>query len=340
MARRISCEQISPLLSAYLDGELSKAERQSVEWHLRECEACRGELRELEKAKKFALQLGEIQPPISLRQKIMARVEKEKECETVRPLLGAYLDEEIVEAERKHIELHLIRCADCRKELEATKKVREILRTLPEVELPSYSRARIYASIQRRPVFVRRFALGFATLAAAASLVFFALPLHRPTPPPHVPIIAQQSAPSTISQTEPLLPKGAKSSTKAVVPGYRKPTLAVIPSVASPREEQPITITPPVKEEEEKLVIGETRPVVLPQPSEMPSASEAKEEPQEVAPMPPTSPTPVKVAVKLEPSLSDVLKEITTSVDKPSIPSKLTERLDKSIVIGVVRVEF
>lgn len=351
MARRISCEQISPLLSAYLDGELSNAERQSVEWHLRECEACRSELRELERTKQFALQLGDVPPPPSLRQGIMARVEKEKECQTVRLLLGAYLDEEIAEAERKRVELHCASCADCQKELETTRKVRGVLQTLPEVEPPIYLRARIYASIERKPLLVRRVALGFATLAAAASLIFFALPIHRTPTSPTMPLITQHTVPYAPSQIEPQQTKELKVAVKlpekGTAPSERRFAKAVMPKATTLQREQPMLSAQPTKSEEGEIPSGITRPVVLPQPGEKPSVGEVREEPkiaeqstasEEVVPT--ASTTPIKVAVKPELSLSDVLKEVTRSVDKPSLPSKLTERLDKSILIGVAKVEF
>lgn len=356
MARRISCEQISPLLSAYLDGELSRAERESVEWHLRECEACRSELRELEQAKRFTLQLGEVQPPLSLRERIMARVEKERECESVRPLLGAYLDEEIPAEERERVELHLALCSDCQEELESARKVRQVLQTLPEVEPPLYLRARIYASIEKKPLFVRRFALGFATLAAAASLVFFALPIHRTTPSPTAPIIAQRTVPSLPSHAQSLPAKpmrvAVKPAEKASVPSQVKPTRTVIPTITSQQKEQtPAIATQPAISEKPQIPLNVNRPVVQPQLSEQPSPSAVREEtkiaeaastpaPKEVAPAPSSPDTTTKVAVKPEPSLSDVLKNITRSVDKPSLPSRLTEKLDKSIVIGVAKVEF
>jgi len=341
MARRISCEQISPLLSAYLDGELSRAERESVEWHLSECEACRNELRELEEVKQFALQLDEVQPPISLRERIMARVEKEKECEPFRPLLGAYLDGEIAETEREELEQHIAMCEYCQAELEAEKKVRQVLQTLPEVEPPLYLRARIYASIERKPLILRRFALGFATMAAAASLVFFTLPVHNTTPSQQAPVVAQQSIPSQKVAVKPSQQKTTISQEKA-----RK---TVVPWETSQRKEKPvITIQSPMGKEEE-ATIDTTNPVISSQPAEAPSVVEVKSEPkeagqsttpEEVAPVSPTLTAPVKVAVKPEHSLSDVLKDITSSVDKSSLPSRIGEPLDKSIVVGVVKVEF
>lgn len=41
------CEQIEPMLSAYLDGELDADERAAVERHVADCPACAAELREL-----------------------------------------------------------------------------------------------------------------------------------------------------------------------------------------------------------------------------------------------------------------------------------------------------
>lgn len=349
MARRITCEQISPLLSAYLDGELSQAERETVEWHLRECEVCRSELKELEEAKNFTLQLGEVQPPLSLRARIMARVEKEKVCETIRPLLGAYLDGEVSETDSSRVEEHLASCEECKKELEAEMKVRQLLQTVPEVEPPLYLRARIYATIERKPVLIRRFALGFATLAAAASLVFFALPVNQTTPPAEKPVVVAQQ--KHTSQTETVLSQksvkiATKPSKKRTPTVAEKPQKTILTPTTREQISQPTAQSQPSEVTTEEMNPNSTRPVVMPVVSEKTSATQTAKEETKIAQQPqpaekPASqPTPIKLAIKPEPSLADVLKGVARSVDKPSMPSRLTEKLDKSIVLGVAKVEF
>ena len=57
-------------------------------------------------------------------------------CEAVRELLWAYLEQETTAEETAKIEEHLKACADCREELELQKEMMETLSGLPEAELP------------------------------------------------------------------------------------------------------------------------------------------------------------------------------------------------------------
>lgn len=57
-------------------------------------------------------------------------------CEAVRELLWAYLEQETTAEETAKIEKHLKACADCREELELQKEMVETLSGLPEAELP------------------------------------------------------------------------------------------------------------------------------------------------------------------------------------------------------------
>lgn len=50
----MKCEEIRPLLMAYLDGEIEEEERLEVEKHLSECETCRKEYRSFVKLKEVA----------------------------------------------------------------------------------------------------------------------------------------------------------------------------------------------------------------------------------------------------------------------------------------------
>ena len=345
MARRITCEQISPILSAYLDGELSRAERESVEWHLKECERCRGEL---ERVRLLTLQVEEIQPPLSLRQRIMARVEKEKECETIRPLLTAYIDGYLSKAEKEQVDQHINSCELCRKELEGERRLRELLGSLPELEAPRYLRQRIYASIERRPVILRRIAFGFTALAAAASLVLFALPSYHPTTPPTTPSIAQRFlAPEKPAQKMVKPKQGERLAMRVLKEQVMNKALrektVVSPSIPQVRRETTTLSSQPkmVEEIPQQQAVAQapsSQPSGTSQPVEIKEPAKVAEHPQ---PIKETAPTEeIKVAIKPQPSVSELLKEASRSFQKPSLPSKIGERLEKSIVIGVAKIEF
>jgi anti-sigma-K factor RskA len=69
-------DRIIELLPAYALGALDAAEVEQVESHLPLCAACRAELREIEAVTNdLPLALVEVNPPASIRQKLMARIE-------------------------------------------------------------------------------------------------------------------------------------------------------------------------------------------------------------------------------------------------------------------------
>jgi hypothetical protein len=70
---------VRSLLSAYLDGAVSPAEREGIESHLQGCADCRRELAELEKTVLRIRGFGEEEPPPWMAQKVMARVREAAE---------------------------------------------------------------------------------------------------------------------------------------------------------------------------------------------------------------------------------------------------------------------
>ena len=76
-------ETIQDLLSSYLDGDLSPDERQQVDAHLAECEACREELALLELTLAALHDLPELEAPAGFADAVMDRVEAESGAEVV-----------------------------------------------------------------------------------------------------------------------------------------------------------------------------------------------------------------------------------------------------------------
>jgi anti-sigma factor RsiW len=68
-----NCEDIRELLSARLDGELTAEEARLLDGHLASCEACRGELAELERTWKALGELSDVEVPAGLDQRVIAR---------------------------------------------------------------------------------------------------------------------------------------------------------------------------------------------------------------------------------------------------------------------------
>lgn len=69
-------------------------------------------------------------------------------CEALRELLWAYLENETTAEETAEIEKHLAGCAACREELEAQKAIMETLQNLPDEELPEGYHAELMQKLQ------------------------------------------------------------------------------------------------------------------------------------------------------------------------------------------------
>ncbi len=68
----MNCRDAEEILSAYLDGQLSDSERDSLEDHLKQCENCRESLREISLIKDALSSLQEVPVPEGLHDRIMA----------------------------------------------------------------------------------------------------------------------------------------------------------------------------------------------------------------------------------------------------------------------------
>lgn len=85
------CNEARPLLSAFLDGELTPAQRLAVEAHLAHCPACAACRREIDRAGRLVRELAV--PPLSpdLTARIMAQVAQPAYGGGVLSLFGAFL---------------------------------------------------------------------------------------------------------------------------------------------------------------------------------------------------------------------------------------------------------
>jgi anti-sigma factor RsiW len=74
----MDCQEITTRLSAYIDGALPPAERGAVAAHLDACSGCRGVVRDLERVRAAARQLGPIAPPDHLILEIAGQIRLEQ----------------------------------------------------------------------------------------------------------------------------------------------------------------------------------------------------------------------------------------------------------------------
>ena len=73
----MQCNDIQEKLSAYMDGDISSEERRLIEEHLKSCQQCNETLADLRKTTEYVRDLGDIEPPAWLTQKIMTKIRSE-----------------------------------------------------------------------------------------------------------------------------------------------------------------------------------------------------------------------------------------------------------------------
>jgi len=70
----LNCQKAKELLSAYMDAELSEAQRELVQAHLAECPVCRQELARLERLWQTLAALPGVAPPADLAERVLAQL--------------------------------------------------------------------------------------------------------------------------------------------------------------------------------------------------------------------------------------------------------------------------
>ena len=95
------------------------------------------------------------------------------QCEEVRPLLDAYLDGEVAEAERSLLRDHIEDCAECGPEAAALERLRdEIRRAAPVYRAPQALRSSVRSAVRREAAAARPAAMrASGWLAYAASIL-------------------------------------------------------------------------------------------------------------------------------------------------------------------------
>jgi anti-sigma factor RsiW len=72
----MSCDTMEVLLSAYIDGEVTAEERQTVEQHVAHCESCRVMLQDFSTAQTLVRTLPTFDAPQGFRQRVTERIER------------------------------------------------------------------------------------------------------------------------------------------------------------------------------------------------------------------------------------------------------------------------
>ncbi len=173
-------ERTSMLLSAYLDGELTRDELSEVVDALESNLDAIREFREIQATRKAVRLLPILNPPLEL---IPGGHLGEQ--------LSAYLDGELITMEMPAVNSHLATCTDCRRELAELDRARTAVRALPGVEPPEFLAPRIEEKAAPSPIrrVGLRTAVAVAAGVAAVSLAFAVAPRGDDTTPPAVSIV-------------------------------------------------------------------------------------------------------------------------------------------------------
>jgi len=173
------CDDVRENLVAYLDGELSDAEREAVESHLAGCPECTAERAGLESTGDL---LGVLARPVESSLDIAGNVlraagAEEPWCGHIRRQLVAWLDGELTEKEERPVLDHLADCEGCEAEETALRRTGDALAlwTVPAFETdlrPRLRRALRGGSLPLRlgPALAAACVLLLAGLAAAVLL--------------------------------------------------------------------------------------------------------------------------------------------------------------------------
>jgi hypothetical protein len=73
----MQCNNIQEKLSAYIDRDISSEEKMLIDEHLKSCKQCKETFAEMKKTSEYVRDLGDIEPPAWLTQKIMTKIRSE-----------------------------------------------------------------------------------------------------------------------------------------------------------------------------------------------------------------------------------------------------------------------
>lgn len=117
----ITCTQMDVLISFYIEGDLSKALKEKVEEHLKECPACRAKLEIISSL------LKDLKESVENEQKEVLSTSQNSQYRLFQNNLSAYVDNELPPEENIKIKKFTINNKKARKELENTYSIRKLM---------------------------------------------------------------------------------------------------------------------------------------------------------------------------------------------------------------------
>ena len=183
MTEIFSCSRIKPVLSAYLDGELSEEEKEIIEAHIEHCSDCKTELEnlcELSFCLKSCAESSVIEADtINI---VSARLD---ECNSIKEDLSAFIDNELPKSRTKEVCEHLLQCQYCRKDWENLKITGNLLKeyfvkSSEKAKMSDLTRKRVLNKVsvyhKRKKIIYSVAVLAILALATYFSLNIFTSP--------------------------------------------------------------------------------------------------------------------------------------------------------------------
>ncbi len=174
-------------IQALIDGELDAQARRGVEAHLQGCATCGATASRLREISGALHAIPRTEAPADLHERILCTVASaprvvEPACAECAEMASAYVDGELIGADRNAFEAHVFACPKCYATLKHTERAAELLRAIPRRRVPEELFERITAAVAAEHAAAVRFTwrrvatLGAGLAAAAAVMAALLLP--------------------------------------------------------------------------------------------------------------------------------------------------------------------
>ncbi|PWT94882.1 MAG: hypothetical protein C5B53_12220 [Candidatus Melainabacteria bacterium] len=107
-----ACELILTELSAFLDGELTSAAQEGVRVHLKDCQECLKQFRQLNTTNRLIVKALEL-PETRLDLWPNLKAQLNENCTLIKSELSAFIDQEMPMQRHRNITVHILECPTC-----------------------------------------------------------------------------------------------------------------------------------------------------------------------------------------------------------------------------------
>lgn len=130
------CDVIQEDLSAYLDGELTVPAQEGVNKHLKECETCLAQFKDLNATNRLLVKGLELPGSVDVDIWNGVKSRLNADCDLIDNELSAYLDQEVASLRHRAITKHLTDCASCQAEFAKLSSVGDLIRDAYKPAIP------------------------------------------------------------------------------------------------------------------------------------------------------------------------------------------------------------